>query len=128
MGGLAWTGAAAAGAGLLGLVWWQGFAAPPDRLHGATSAEGEAAYCLAVAERIGEITRGSGDARLEQHLVEQVAFWRPRAGQRPGIGRVALARDTSAPGINEGAHLHVAIQDCAHRAVAFFGHRFSGFD
>jgi hypothetical protein len=114
---------------LLGsLVWWQGFAAPPGMLHGTDSAEAEAAYCLAVAERISEITGGRGEPRLEAHLDEQVAFWRARAGPRPGQGRVALARDTNVPGVNEGAHLHLAVQDCAHRAVGFYGHRFPAFD
>ena len=109
-------------------VWWQGFAAPAGLLHGASTVEGEAAYCLAVAERIAEITGGRGDARLERHLDEQVSFWRPRAGSRPGQGRVALARASTAPGVNEGAHLHLAVQDCALRAVGFYGHRFSPFD
>lgn len=119
------------GLGLLALgllVWWQGFAAPSGHLYGATSAEAEAAYCLAVVERISEITRGGGEARLEAHLDEQVAFWRPRAGPRPSVGRVALARDSAAPGVNEGAHLHLAVQDCAQRAVGFYGHRFPSFE
>lgn len=121
-------GLAAVAAALFTTVWWQGFAAPPGLLYGATSPEEEAAYCLAVAERISEITRGQGAPRLERHLDEQIAFWRPRAGERPGAGRVALARDSTAPGVNEGAHLHLAVQDCALRAIRFYGHRFSGFD
>ncbi|MCC6520066.1 MAG: hypothetical protein WAT35_08560 [Tabrizicola sp.] len=112
---------------LFATVWWQGFAAPSGMLHGATTAEAEAAYCLAVAERISEITGGRGAARLELHLDEQVGFWRPRAGPRPGAGRVALARDSTAPGVNEGAHLHLAVQDCALKAVSFYGHRFASF-
>ncbi|MFP5478203.1 MAG: hypothetical protein ACLGIE_00735 [Alphaproteobacteria bacterium] len=123
-----WIAVGAVVLGLLATVWWQGFAEPPELLHGTTSAEAEAAYCLAVAERISEITGGRGEARLEAHLDEQVAFWRVRAGSRPGQGRVALARDTNVPGVNEGAHLHLAVQDCAHRAVAFYGHRFAAFD
>ncbi len=115
-------------AALFTTVWWQGFAAPSGYLHGAKSAEAEAAYCLAVAERISEITKGRGDPRLEKHLDEQVAFWRPRVGQRPGLGRVALARDSTAPGVNEGAHLHLAVQDCALRAISFYGQRFDAFD
>lgn len=115
-------------AALFAVVWWQGFAAPSGHLHGAETAEAEAAYCLAVAERISEITNGLGDPLLERHLDEQVAFWRPRVGTRPGTGRVALARDSTAPGVNEGAHLHLAVQDCALRAVTFYGHRFGGFD
>ena len=127
---MGWIGAglAALTLALMATVWWQGFAAPAGLLHGAQTADEEAAYCLAVAERIGEITGGRGEARLEVHLDEQVAFWRPRAGPRPGIGRIALARDTNAPGVNEGAHLHLAVQDCAVRAVSFHGHRFTGFD
>lgn len=121
-------GLAAVAAALLATVWWQGSAAPEGLLHGATSAEGEAAYCLAVAERIGEITRGQGDPRLERHLDEQVDFWRPRSGPRPGAGRVALGRDTGRAGVDEGAHLHLAVQDCALRAVTFFGHRFPSFE
>ena len=113
---------------LLVTVWWQGFAAPAGLLYGAGTEEAEAAYCLAVAERISEITGGRGDARLEAHLDEQVDFWRPRAGPRPGLGRAALARDSTAPGVNEGAHLHLAVQDCAMRAVSFYGHRFAGFE
>lgn len=112
---------------LLTTVWWQGFAAPSGRLFGAATAEAEAAYCLAVAERISEITGGRGEARLERHLDEQVDFWRPRAGGRPGVGRVQLARDSTAPGVNEGALIHLAVQDCALKAVSFYGHRFSGF-
>ena len=112
---------------LLATVWWQGFAAPSGRLFGTATAEAEAAYCLAVAERISEITGGRGEARLERHLDEQVDFWRPRTGERPGTGRVALARDSTAPGVNEGAHLHLAVQDCALKAVSLYGHRFVGF-
>lgn len=121
-------GLAAVALALFATVWWQGFAAPPGLMYGAASAEEEAAFCLAVAERISEITRGGGEAALEDHLDEQVQFWRPRAGPRPSIGRIALARASSAPGVNEGAHLHLAVQDCAQRAVGFYGHRFSGFD
>ncbi|MDP3195750.1 hypothetical protein [Tabrizicola sp.] len=121
------TGLLALALALFATVWWQGFAAPSGHLYGATTAEAEAGYCLAVAERISEITRGQGDPRLETHLDEQVAFWRPRVGQRPGAGRVALSRDSSAPGVNEGAHLHVAVQDCALRAISFYGHRFASF-
>lgn len=121
-------GLAAVVLALFGTVWWQGFAAPPGLMYGAATAEEEAAYCLAVAERISEITRGGGPATLEAHLDEQVAFWRPRSGQRPSVGRVALSRDTGLPGVNEGAHLHLAVQDCALRAVRFYGHRFPSFE
>lgn len=112
---------------LAATVWWQG-SDVPGLLQGAATVEEEAAYCLAVAERISEITGGRGEAWLEAHLDEQVDFWRPRAGQRPGAGRVALGRATSVPGVNEGAHLHLAVQDCAMRAISFYGHRFAGFD
>jgi hypothetical protein len=121
-------GLAAVAATLFVTVWWQGAAAPPAFLHGAETQEAEAAYCLAVAERISEITRGGGDPLLERHLDEQIGFWRVRAGPRPGAGRAALGRAASVPGVNEGAHLHVAVQDCALRAVRFHGHRFAGFD
>jgi hypothetical protein len=121
-------GLVAVAAALLAIVWWQGSAAPTGLLHGAQTAEGEAAYCLAVAERIGEITGGQGDPRLERHLDEQVDFWRPRAGPRPSVGRVALGRDTGRGGVNEGAHLHLAVQDCALRAVTFHGHSFPSFE
>lgn len=121
-------GAVALAALLFATVWWQGFAAPPGLLFGTPTAEVEAAYCLAVAERISEITGGRGDGRLERHLDEQVDFWRPRAGPRPGMGRIALARDSSATDVNEGAHLHLAVQDCAFRAVNFYGHRFAEFE
>ncbi|HLQ17588.1 MAG TPA: hypothetical protein VK146_01310 [Tabrizicola sp.] len=121
-------GLGAVAAALLATVWWQGFAAPPGLLYGTRTTEEEAAYCLAVAERISEVTGGRGEARLERHLDEQVDFWRPRAGPRPGQGRVALAQDSAAPGVNEGAHLHLAVQDCAYRAVGFYGHRFATFE
>ncbi|WP_103256010.1 hypothetical protein [Tabrizicola aquatica] len=121
-------GLVATAVGLMATVWWQGFAAPPGLLYGSDTTEGEAAYCLAVAERISEITGGRGEARLEAHLDEQVAFWRSRAGPRPGLGRAALGHDTSAPGVNEGAYLHLAVQDCAIRAVSFYGHRFPSFE
>jgi hypothetical protein len=121
-------GLGAVAVALLATVWWQGFAAPPGLLYGATTKESEGAYCLAVSERISEITGGQGDPRLERHLDEQIDFWRPRAGPRPSLGRVALGLDTGVPGMNEGAHLHLAVQDCALRAVSFYGHRFAEFD
>jgi hypothetical protein len=121
-------GLAAVVLALFATVWWQGFAAPSGLMHGAETAEDEAAYCLAVAERISEITGGRGDTRLEVHLDEQVGFWRARAGPQPWVGRAALGRDSSAPGVNEGAHLHLAVQDCALRAIRFYGHSFKGFE
>lgn len=125
---IGWALAAAGLAGLLTLVWWQGFAAPAAYLFGTKSPQDEAAYCLAVAERISEITRGQGDPVLEAHLDEQVALWRGHVADRSGAGRAALGRDTQSPEVNEQAHLHLAVQDCANRAVAFYGHRFAGFD
>jgi hypothetical protein len=125
---IGWGLAAVGLAGLLLLVWWQGFAAPVQYLFGTPSPEDEAGYCLAVAERISEITKGQGDPLLEAHLDEQVALWRGHVGDRSGAGRAALGRDTQSPEVNEGAWLHLAVQHCAHRAVAFYGHRFSGFD
>lgn len=121
-------GLAAVAVALFATVWWQGFAAPAGLLQGTRTEEEEAAYCLAVAERISEITGGRGEARLEAHLDEQVSFWRARAGPRPGVGRVTLGRATAQPGVNEGAHLHLAVQDCAMRAINFYGHRFAGFE
>lgn len=121
-------GLAAVAVALFATVWWQSFAAPTGLLYGARTAEAEASYCLAVAERISEITRGQGDTRLERHLDEQIDIWRRRSGVQPGLGRAALARDSTAPGVNEGAHLHLAVQDCAMRAVRFYGHRFEGFE
>jgi hypothetical protein len=121
-------GLGAVAVALFVMVWWQGFAAPSGLMYGARSEEEEAAYCLAVAERIVEITRGGGDPLLEAHVDEQVGFWRLRAGSRPSVGRIALARNTGAPGVNEGAHLHLAVQDCAQRAVGFYGHRFPSFE
>lgn len=123
-----WVLAALAAVGLGSLVWWQGFAAPPGHLYGMDTAEGEAAYCLAVSERIHEIVGIRGDARLRVHLDEQLAFWRPRSGTHAVQGRMALGRDLAAPGVNEGAHLHLAVQDCAWRAVGLYGHRFAAFD
>ena len=115
-------------AGLFWMVWRDQFAAPSGHLYGMADAAGEAAYCLAVAERIAEITGGRADARLRVHLDEQIGFWRARAGPRPGLGRAMLGRATAGPGVNEGAHLHLAVQDCALRAISFYGHRFAGFD
>ena len=115
-------------AGLLALfwqVWQQGRASPGGYLYGMSSPQEEASYCLAVAERISEITRQQGEPALERHLDEQIDFWRARAGSLFGPGRAALARDVQAPGVNEGAHLHLAVQDCGLRAIAFYGHRFT---
>jgi hypothetical protein len=125
---IGWTIAALGVAGLFWLVWKGGMAAPGGYLFGMASAQEEAAYCLAVAERAAEITQGRGEARLERHLDEQIEFWRDRKGDAMARGRAALARDTGAPGVNEGAHLHLAVQDCGHRAIAFYGHRFASME
>ena len=42
--------------------------------------------------------------------------------------RVALARKTNAEGVNEGALLHLAIQDCGFHAVSFYGARFGSME
>lgn len=112
-------------AGLFWMVWRDQFAAPSGHLYGMADAAGEAAYCLAVAERIREITGGRSDPRLERHIDEQIGFWRSRATGAIGKGRAALARDSGAPGVNEQAHLHLAVQDCGLRAITFYGHRFA---
>lgn len=125
---LGWGLAALAVVALFWMVWRGGMAAEPARLFGAATAAEEAAYCLAVAVRASEITQGRGEPRLEQHLDEQIAFWRGRAAGALGWGRAALSRDSGAPGVNEGAHLHLAVQDCGHRAIAFFGHRFASME
>ncbi|MBK6468865.1 MAG: hypothetical protein IPL38_19015 [Rhodobacter sp.] len=117
--------------GVAGLFWQvsrSGFAAPSGYLYGMADPAGEAAYCLAVAERIREITRETGPPRLEAHVDEQIRFWRSRAGGALAKGRAALARDAAAPGVNEGAHLHLAVQDCGLRAIAFYGHRFASME
>jgi hypothetical protein len=116
------------GFGVLGLFWMvrqQSLAAPTGYLYDLPDARIEAAYCLAVMERIKEITGGRAARPLERHLDEQIAFWRGRAGDAFGQGRAALGKASNAPGMNEQAHLHLAVQDCAHRAVAFYGRRFS---
>ncbi len=117
-----------AGLGVLGLFWMvrqQSLTAPSGYLYNLPDAPAEAGYCLAVMERIKEITGGQAERALERHVDEQISFWRGRAGSALGQGRAALARATNAQGVNEGAHLHLAVQDCGHRAIAFYGQRFS---
>ncbi len=119
----------ATGLGWLGWMAWQdGRSAPPRWLFASPGPKEEAAYCLATAERIREITRGRGDPGMERHLDEQIAFWRLRAGSALGHGRAALAQDSNAGGQNEQAYLHLAVQDCALRAIGFYGHRFPSLD
>jgi len=111
--------------GLFWMVWREGQASTSGYLFGMPSVEAEASYCLAVAERIREITGERGPRVLERHIDEQIVFWRARTGSAFAPGRAALSRDSHLPGVNEGAHLHLAVQDCGLRAIAFYGHRFS---
>jgi hypothetical protein len=101
----------------------------------------EAAYCLAVAQRVGEITHGVGAVKLEWYLREQTSYWQaralrggaPEAGDTPPAqgaappadlaaalaqGRARLVADSSARGVNEQAHLHLALQRCGERSLA----------
>lgn len=114
--------------GLIGLFWlnWQTGKGPHSGyLYSMPSSKAEAGYCIAVVERVREITRGQGDAQLEAFIDEQLVFWRTRVAGEYTIGRSALAKDSHAPGVNEGAHLHLAIQDCGLRAVSFYGAKFA---
>lgn len=113
--------------GLFWLVWEEDFAAPTGYLYNMPGPKEEAAYCLAVMERIREVTKEQGPVKLERHIDEQIGFWRARAGSVLGAGRAALSRDSTAPAVVETAFLHLAIQDCARRAVSFYGHKFKGF-
>jgi hypothetical protein len=114
--------------GLLWLVWQNGQAVPGGYLYGMEGPEGEAGYCLAVVERVREITREQGARKLERFVDEQIVFWRARVKGQAVAGRMALTRDSGAPGVNEGAHLHLAIQDCGNRAVRLYGHRFASME
>lgn len=120
--------------GLAGLFWlnWKtgvtGASAQSGYLYDMPDAATEAGYCIAVVERIREITHGRGDGRLEQFVDEQLAFWRERVAGQLSAGRVALARNTNAEGVNEGALLHLAIQDCGIHAVSFYGARFGSME
>lgn len=114
--------------GLFYLSWRQGSAVQGNHLYQMPDAASEAGYCLAVVERIREITREQGDPRLEQFIDEQIRFWRPRVKSSAVKARMALARDTQADGVNEGAHLHLAIQDCGNRAVGLYGAHFPSMD
>lgn len=112
-------------AGVLWLVWLDGKNAPGGTLFHTPNAAVEAGYCLAVAERAREITRGQADRKLEGFITESIDFWRGRLGQGAVQGQAALGRDLAKPGVNEGAHLHLAIQACGRRAVALYGHSFA---
>jgi hypothetical protein len=46
-------------------------------------------------------------------------------GEAAVSGRAALGHDLAQPGVQEQAHLHLAIQDCGQRAVALYGYRFA---
>lgn len=114
--------------GLSGLFWlnWRSGVAPQSGyLYAMPSAQAEASYCIAVNERVREITGGRGPPKLQAFVDEQLRFWRKRVAGQYAIGRSSLARDSQAPGVNEGAHLHLAIQDCGLRAVSFYGARFA---
>lgn len=111
--------------GLFWLVYVDGRKAGGGYLYATPDAATEAGYCLAVAERARELTRGQGEARLEGFVTESIDFWRTRVGKAAVAGRAALARDLAVPGVNEGAHLHLAVQDCGRRAVALYGYRFA---
>ena len=121
---LFWIPVAAIVVGLIWLVYVDGRKAGGGHLFATPDAATEAGYCLAVAERARELTHGQGDLRLEAFLSESIDFWRMRVGEAAVAGRAALARDLAVPGVNEGAHLHLAVQDCGQRAVGLYGHRF----
>lgn len=115
-------------AGMVWLVWRDAMAAPTGHLFGMAGPREEASYCLAVAERGAELTQGRAAPWLEAHLDEHVLFWRLRTGGLFAPGRAALARDTSRPGAEEGAVLHLALEDCARRAIGLYGHRFASLE
>ena len=122
---LVWVPVAGLLAALFWLVWLDGKSAPGGYLFATPDAATEAGYCLAVAERGRELTYGQGERKLEQFLGESIDFWRMRVEGAGPAGHVALARDLARPGVNEGAHLHLALQDCGRRAVALYGPRFA---
>lgn len=124
MGQLIWVVIAGFVAALGWFVWVDGQAAPGEYLFSLPDAQTEAGYCLAVAERVREITHGQGEPKLETFVGENIDFWRGRVRGAETRGRTALGVDLAKPGVNEGAHLHLAIQDCGNRAVALYGHRF----
>ena len=122
---LVWIPVAGLVAALVWMVWADGKAAPGGFLFGRADGATEAGYCLAVAERGRELTRGQGDAQLEAFLSESIDFWRLRVGDGGAAAKVYLAQDLAKSGVNEGAHLHLALQDCGQRAVGLYGHRFA---
>jgi len=125
---LGWVLAALAVAGLFFLVWQQGRHGPSDYLRGLPGPQEEAAFCLAVAERLQALAgRGGGD-RLDTFLGEHVEFWRLRAGSAFGAGRAALAEATADPTQPEDRALFLALQDCAWRALSMYGHAFPSME
>lgn len=114
---LIWLPIAAVALGVVWLVWIDGQRQPSGRLFGLPDAATEAGYCLAVAER--------GPPTLEAFLTESIDFWRLRVGASAVAGRAALGADLAKPGVQEQAHLHLALQDCGQRAVGLYGYRFA---
>lgn len=125
---LFWMPIVAVVAGTFWLTWVDGRRQPTGHLFDTPDAETETGYCLAVAERARELTRGQGAARLETFISESIDFWRQRIGGAAVAGRAALGHDLTAPGREEQAYLHLAIQDCGQRAVALYGHRFQSME
>ena len=112
-------------AGLFWLVWAEARPGPGAYLFGMADAATEAGYCLAVAERGRELTRGLGAARLEAFLADSIEFWRARgAGQAQVAGRMAFYSDAASQA-DERLRLNMALKACGHRAVGFYGHRFA---
>lgn len=122
---LIWVPIAAVVIGVFWLVWVDGQRQPGGFLFATRDAATEAGYCLAVAERARELTHGQGDPTLEAFLTESIDYWRLRVADAAVAGRAALGTDLARPGVQEQAHLHLAIQDCGQRAVALYGHRFA---
>lgn len=118
----------AALAGAFYLVWQDGKSAPSAWLQGLPGPQEEAAFCLAAAEAIEDRARRGGDPRLDAFLDEQVEFWRSRAGGAFGAGRAALARATADPTLPEERALFLTLQECAWRALSFYGHRFPSME
>lgn len=92
-------------------------------LYGTASLAQEAAYCLVVAQRVGEITHGLGPRKLEYYLREQSAFWIARLEGEPMAAllvqaRGALGTNSHVRGTNEQAHLHIAVQECGLRSLS----------
>jgi hypothetical protein len=131
------------GAVAVGLFAWALYSGEPagqrSYLYDTPTPVAEAAYCVAVAQRSGELTHGLGEVRFEWYLRELTEYWIARVanGGRPVMtylaspnavatdmariladGRTRLARDSQARDVNEQAHLHLALQRCGERALA----------